>query len=162
VCGWLYASELARLTVSDDGTATGQLLGGGVSFMLARPHLPPPLGLLPDLDDGEERQAVVGADALEDWTTRLVAQIAAPRAQRVDLTRDGHPEHVLIDVQAGAWAALTRDGDTWTVRQGGPERLWNRVEDHIIRWRRDGSPAAERFTITVTPEGQTIAWPTLQ
>lgn len=160
VCGWLYASELSRLTVHGDGTASGRLLGGQVSFMLARPQLPPPFGLLPDLGGGEERRTVLGADALtEDWNTRFVAQLAAPRAQRFTMTQGGRAEHILIDVESGAWAALCETDGRWTVRQGGPEPIWDAVEEHVSRWRAEGAPGLERFVITVTPEGQTVTWP---
>lgn len=158
VSGWLYSSELARLTVGDDGTARGRLLDGHVSFMIARPQLPPPLGLLPDIDDGEERTTLLAANALDDWSTRFVAQLAAPHAQRLTLDRDGRMEHLLIDVDAGAWAAVVQDGETWTVRQGGPTRLWDDVEETVTRWRVDGAPGLDQFEVTVTPEGQTVTW----
>ncbi|MEV7602981.1 ATP-grasp peptide maturase system methyltransferase [Kitasatospora sp. NPDC089797] len=159
VGGWLHSSELARLTVEADGTARGTFLGGQISFMLARPQLPPPLGLLPDFGAGDERRTAFGIDLLADWTARFVAQIAAPRAQRITLGPDGRENHVLLDVETGSWAALTRNNGQWTVRQGGPARLWDDVADHITRWRTDGSPPLERFRITVTPQGQEITWP---
>jgi methyltransferase of ATP-grasp peptide maturase system len=158
LCGWLYSSELARLTVHDDGTARGHLLSGQISFMLARPQLPPPLGTLPDLDGGHERAATLAPDALDDWNTRFVAQLAAPHAQRFTLPWNGRETHVLLDVDAGAWAALAQDGDTWTVRQGGPEHLWDAVENHVTRWRADGAPGLDRFEVTLTPEGQAVTW----
>nr|WP_246259097.1 ATP-grasp peptide maturase system methyltransferase [Streptomyces typhae] len=160
VSGWLYSSELARLTVGDDGSARGSLLGGGISFMLARPQLPPPLGTLPDMDAGDELPAVLGAGVLEDWTTRFVAQIAAPGAQRFTLQHNGGTDHVLLDVGSGAWAALTQKEGAWTVRQGGTERLWDAVEEQVAAWRSDGAPGLEHFEVTVSPEGQTITWTT--
>ncbi|GGN91823.1 SAM-dependent methyltransferase [Streptomyces albiflavescens] len=159
LCGWMYSSELARLTVHADGTATGTFLGGQISFMLARTQAPPLLGTLPDLDDGDERSTSLGAD-LDDWNTRFVAQLAAPHAQKITLPRDGRTEQVLIDVETGSWAALRQDaGGRWLVRQGGPEPLWDAIEGHVQRWQQDGAPPLERFTVTVSPEGQRVTWP---
>lgn len=161
ISGWMYSSELARLTVHEDGTASGHFLPGQISFMLARPQQPPALGILPDLDQGDEHRTLLGADVVDDWNTRFVAQLAAPNAQRFTLDRDGRTEHVLLDVDAGSWAALTESGGTWSVRQGGPDRIWDDIEEHVTRWRSDGSPTLDQFSITVTPEGQTITWPGL-
>ncbi|MFF3149982.1 ATP-grasp peptide maturase system methyltransferase [Streptomyces sp. NPDC057927] len=156
--GWLGSSELARLTVHDDGTATGPLLSGQVSFMLARPHMPPALGLLPDLSEGKEREAIIGTDALNDWTSRFVVQLAAPHTQRLTMERDGRTEHVLVDVESGSWAALYEEDGRWIVRQDGPNALWDAVEEQLGRWHAAGTPALEEFTVSVTPQGQTINW----
>ncbi|WP_018557331.1 MULTISPECIES: ATP-grasp peptide maturase system methyltransferase [unclassified Streptomyces] len=156
--GWMGSSELARLTVHEDGTASGRLLGGQVSFMLARPHLPPALGMLPDTRDGYERGAVVGADILDDWTARFIAQIAAPRGQRLQF---GDEDHLLVDVKVGTWALLRRTGDKWRVRQGGPARLWDDIEEHIVQWRHDCTPGLEKLRVTVTPDRpQHMTWST--
>lgn len=158
VGGWMYSSELVRLTVKSNGTAVGRFLDGRNSFMLARPQTPPPLGMLPDIDQGDEQTAELGADLLEDWDTRFVAQLAVPGSQRMTLDRDGRTDHVVVDVEAGAWAALRQDGDRWLVRQGGPDNLWDRITDHVTQWRDDGAPGLDRFEIAVTHEAQTITW----
>lgn len=155
--GWTHSSEQGRLTVHDDGSATGRLLGGQVSFMLAHPHQPPPLGKLPDTDAGTERATTIDAGILDDWTARFVAQTAAPATQRLHL---GDRGQLLIDADAGSWALLQPSPHGWRVRQGGPDRIWDPIEDHLQRWRHDGSPALDQFRITITPDGHhDISWP---
>jgi hypothetical protein len=48
-----------------------------------------------------------------------------------------------------------------TVRQSGPVRLWDAIEDAITTWRGVGEPGIDRFAIRVTPRSQTVRLDTL-
>ncbi|MFF4402747.1 hypothetical protein [Streptomyces sp. NPDC001480] len=141
-----------------NATRPGPVLGGHVSFMLARPHMPPPLGLLPDISAGKEREAIVGADVLTDWTTPFVAQFAVPTAQHLKLRQGQQDEDILVDVETGSWALLQQEDSRWVVWQGGPEPLWDAVEEHLGRWHAAGTPAVEEATVRVTTQAQTLHW----
>jgi methyltransferase of ATP-grasp peptide maturase system len=156
--GWLHASGLARLTVSGPGTAEGTFLPGDVGFMTARAHAAGP-AMIPDLAEGKhtERAAVVDPNMLTDSGPALmVAQLATPNTQYLQLSADeGTRTHLLVDTD-GSHAAFTQDAGEWKVRQGGPQALWDKVETALATWHASGEPRLETFRITVTPSEQVI------
>nr|BAP34761.1 O-methyltransferase [Streptomyces sp. ML694-90F3] len=162
VSGWLYGSGLARLTVGENGTATGAFLPGTVSFMIARPHAAPHLDLT-DVSEllrqqpAEERPTRNGPDVLETWTPLFLAQLAAPRAQYLGTSLDDGPmlDHI-IDT-GGSFATLLPQADgTHHVRQGGPTRLWDAIENTLDIWHAAGSPGQTAFTLTASPTEQHV------
>lgn len=52
---------------------------------------------------------------------------------------------------------VAEDGTT-TVRQGGPRRLWVLLTETERLWHRLGRPTAERYGLTVRPDGSQLAW----
>ncbi|MFI9718223.1 ATP-grasp peptide maturase system methyltransferase [Streptomyces sp. NPDC052396] len=163
--GWLYGYARVLLTVAEDGTAEGSLLPGTVSFMSARTHAAPAFGnpfhWATDLS-GKPRAARhsperITAATEEAFHVRFLAQSAVPDAQ---MTTVGEVVH-LVDVVTGSAATLTTDGDGWAVREGGPVRLWERIEHVLDAYDAAGRPRPETFTLRVDNGGQHLRHPQL-
>ncbi|WP_055529292.1 ATP-grasp peptide maturase system methyltransferase [Streptomyces graminilatus] len=161
--GWLYGYARVLLTVAEDGTAEGQLLGGTVSFMSARTHAAPVFGNpahwaagLPDkpraTPHSPERMTAATEEAFH---LRFLAQSAVPDAQ---MTTVGEVVH-LVDVVTGSAATLTPTGGGWAVREGGPVKLWERVERVLDAYDTAGRPGPETFTLHVSGGGQHLRHP---
>lgn len=69
----------------------------------------------------------------------------------------GGPTETWIVHADGSWVCHTTDtGGTHRVRQGGPNRLWDRIEQLHQHWNDLGAPQRQRFGLTVTPDAHTV------
>ncbi|MGP3734336.1 ATP-grasp peptide maturase system methyltransferase [Streptomyces sp. GDS52] len=164
--GWLYGYARVLLTVAGDGTAEGRLLGGTVSFMPARTHAAPAFGNPAHWAAGLPKEARVarhGPERINAVTEaafhlRFLVQSALPDVQS---TTVGDAVH-LVDVVSGSAAVLTPDGDGgWWVREGGPVRLWESVEQVLDAYDAAGQPGPGAFTLCVHDGGQHLRHPQL-
>ena len=62
----------------------------------------------------------------------------------------------LWDDQSSAHVTYSPEYKRSAVEQSGPRNLWDETESAYLQWVRWGSPARERFGMTVTPHGQHI------
>lgn len=161
--GWQYGSGYTKITVGVNGTAFGRFLPETYSFMLARPHMPPPvnIGDTAEVDSAEPRPSRIAPDALHDWTAQFIAQLAIPNAQVIGKSVDGGPMvDYYVDSETGSIASLTpQDDGIYQVRETGPLALWSSVEKAMIEWHELGSPGIEDFRISITPGAQTVSLP---
>lgn len=161
--GWLYGYARVLLTVNGDGTAEGHLLDGTVSFMSARTHAAPAFGNPahwaagpPDTGRAARHSPErITAATEEAFHLRFLAQCAAPDAQ---MTTVGEVVH-LVDVVTGSAATLTPREGRWEVCEGGPVRLWERIETVLSAYDEAGQPGLETFTLHVYDGGQHLRHP---
>ncbi|GAA3292759.1 ATP-grasp peptide maturase system methyltransferase [Streptomyces cinereospinus] len=151
---WSYGTGLAKLTVKDDGTAEGRIIGR-TSFMPARAEAAVPLS--GDLSAraayaDTERRSNLSPDILNDWVPAFLAQLAAPGTQLVRAVSESRETVYLFDTAREAFAALTADGDDWNVRQGGPVAIWDAIENALTAWRDAGEPDITTVRMEVTPK----------
>ncbi|MFD6074033.1 ATP-grasp peptide maturase system methyltransferase [Streptomyces hydrogenans] len=154
VGSWPWGTGLARLTVGDDGAAEGSIVGRS-SFMQARAQAVAPVA--GDLSArtayaDSERPALMSPTVLEEWMPAFLAQLAAPGAQFVRaMDGDGSPLLYLFDPEKESFAEFLADGESWTVRQGGPVALWDDVERSLVAWQDAGAPGIDSVRLRVTP-----------
>ncbi|MFD5463782.1 methyltransferase domain-containing protein [Kitasatospora sp. NPDC127059] len=156
---------LLRLTVGGDGVAVGRYLPVS-SFMLMRT---------------QRQDLEIYGDVVKEGHTPQVSATTLPRREVVwgdaafavghrigdiwhawqDSPIDGVADRLWIaTTDRTSWAAVDHDGgehDVFTVRQHGPRRLWDEIEQAHSWWEGNDSPGPERFGLTVTPEGHR-AW----
>jgi methyltransferase of ATP-grasp peptide maturase system len=163
--GWLYGYARVLLTVGADDTAEGQLLGGTVSFMSARTHAAPVFGNpahwvagLPERPrTARQSPERISAATEEAFHLRFLAQCAVPDAQMVTVGETVH----LVDVGTGSAATLTPCDGRWQVREGGPVKMWERVERVLDAYDAADRPAPETFSLHVHDGGQHLRHPQL-
>ncbi|MCK9870032.1 methyltransferase domain-containing protein [Nocardiopsis dassonvillei] len=148
--------HIARLEVRGDGTAVGHFRhahSGGFMSARTRVDMPDAYFGIParDLRDAAQRTSDIHADALVDPGFRFALWAAAPR-----LTISAGSA-LALSTPDGSWA--TTGSDTSEVSVAGPVDLWALVEETYGRWAAAGCPGTGDFTITITPDGQTIDMP---
>ncbi|WP_282795241.1 ATP-grasp peptide maturase system methyltransferase [Streptomyces sp. CC224B] len=150
VGSWPWGTGLARLTVGDGGTAEGRIVERS-SFMQAMAPLAGDVSARAAYADSE-RHVLVSPLVLEEWMPAFLAQLAAPGAQLVRATGgDGSPLRYLFDPERESFAEFLVDGESWTVRQGGPVALWDDVERSLVAWQDAGAPEIDSVRLRVTP-----------
>lgn len=160
---------LLRLTVDGNGAASGSFSPHS-AFMLMRGQRTD-MRIYRDVvrDDHvpEESSATLSpwAVAGDDWSARFAIGL---QLGDVWCTWDYEPDVEgvaarlwLATTDGTAWAAVDWDGhseEQFTVWEYGPSRLWSEVEAAYRWWDSAGRPGPERFGMTITPDGDHIAW----
>ncbi|MEU9235772.1 ATP-grasp peptide maturase system methyltransferase [Streptomyces subrutilus] len=158
VGSWANGAGLAQVTVNEDGTAEGRIIGRA-SFMQARSQAATPVA--GDLSArtayaDSERQTKVSPLMMDEWMPAFLTQLAAPGAQLVRAaTSEGAQLLYLFDPERESFAEFVADGSGWRVRQGGPVALWDAVEDALTAWQTAGGPDITAVRLHISKECHT-------
>jgi protein-L-isoaspartate O-methyltransferase len=156
---------IARLTVGDDGTASGHFTRSS-AFMLLRQQryrAAPVDDYLPGEWPGDSSPSTTSLDlkALPDyWTALFAIALRLPDVYYRRGPEEGSTRTWWIfDAAVTSWATVdyVRGQTEFEVRQSGPRRLWDEVEAAYDVWAKNGYPGYDRHGLTVTPDGQR-AW----
>ncbi|MFD8597504.1 methyltransferase domain-containing protein [Kitasatospora sp. NPDC059646] len=150
------ADALLRLTVTDDGNASGPFLQPAEFMKMRSQRLTwpenPPAG-------GTVTETTTTATMPPHGKFNPFPFAAGLRLRDVVHAVQPHPDGArtlwLYSLTAPAWAAATfHDGErAHPVRQYGARRLWDEFEDVLDWWHRADQPRVERLGLTVTPTG---------
>ncbi|MGH3811953.1 MAG: methyltransferase domain-containing protein [Pseudonocardiaceae bacterium] len=152
--------NIVRLAVNDDGTAVGHFLPGYGSFMPLRHAmaLTPRPSVWSTDDEPVESVSQVDPLALQYGNAfGFVVQWHCPDVTWHPTTEDGQAGvHLRAPDGSRASAYATSTPGGFPVRQAGPRRLWDRVEEAHTFWRQAGCPSSDRFGITASATKQYV------
>ncbi|MGH3868916.1 MAG: methyltransferase domain-containing protein [Pseudonocardiaceae bacterium] len=151
---------LVRLVVDSDGTASGRL-SGNLAFMRLRAQQ----DMVCPLDDGETGDARETTTSL--WVYEVVGEFSGaltvgllvPHCHKIVEDDPDDEYHHLVRVHdpiTGSWATVDvhRGTAAHPVRQHGPRRLWDEIEQAHTWWVTHDRPSYTRLGVTVTDTEQ--------
>ncbi|MBW8484017.1 hypothetical protein [Actinomadura parmotrematis] len=147
------SSHELRLVVLPGGTAVGRCTGHA-SYMMMRSQRHPAW-------DGPRSGGAVSTTDIDSRTISYApagADLAMGAAlPGVQAHHDG-PTYTLRLWSPDAWATATYRPDSadYTVEQSGDRPLWDQATTAYFAWIAHGSPGRDRFTLTVTPDGDRV------
>jgi hypothetical protein len=65
----------------------------------------------------------------------------------------------LVDVVTGSVAVLAPGDEQWHVREGGPVKLWQKIEQLLDAYDDAGRPGPDAFTLHTTSKSQYLHHP---
>ncbi len=154
---------MARLVVDTDGTASGRL-SSNLAFMRLRAQQ----DMVCPLDGGETGDAQETTtsmwvyEVVGEFSGALVVGLLVPHCHKIveDDPDDEYHHRVRVhDPATGSWATIDvrRGCAAHPVRQYGPRRLWDEIEQAHAWWVKHGRPIHTRLGVTVTDTEQ-WAW----
>jgi methyltransferase of ATP-grasp peptide maturase system len=163
--GPTYGGEaIARLTVADDGTASGRFVGSSAFMRLraqrtARRHVRDYLKGRPWPADGDRSVTALSPDEVGEWVAMFAIGVQVPAAfPWMESYPDGSYTLWLRDAAVTSWATADFEPDRseYEVVQSGPRKLWDEVETAYCWWVDHDRPGFDRFGLTVSPHGHSV------
>jgi protein-L-isoaspartate(D-aspartate) O-methyltransferase len=162
-----YNGGLLSLVVAADGTAYGGLVSK-TSFMDLRDQRTPRVSVrrcVHHEDDATTSSTDLHPhDVAGHYDVQIGIGIQVPQCTYLYQPADDDSTEATLwffDPWSSSWASLHHDpqvaSDSYRVRQHGPRHLWDEVETAYRWWREAGSPKADQWTFTVTPQEQLIS-----
>jgi Protein-L-isoaspartate carboxylmethyltransferase len=154
--GGMLGGAMLLATVGEGDIARGRFLRRWAGFMPSRHAQPKDVGRSGDVISGT---TTVPVDVLDDPAYGFLAELHIPRVRRYWATDPEGRDITGLKRHDGSWAEVhTADpGGEQYVRQGGPERLWDRIEEAYGLWEEKGRPDWSHFSFEARPDGQIIA-----
>jgi methyltransferase of ATP-grasp peptide maturase system len=159
-----HNDALLKLTVNDDGTASGRFVGRAAFMWLRRDRvLLGPLREYVHADDHPDRKTteldpreVFGDPDIDFAVATRVSDVSWHRVDAAD--ESGEFTVWLLGLSGErSWASIDFEGHSpYAVEQYGPRRLWDEIEAAYGWWIEAGRPTTDRFGLTVGPDGQHV------